>query len=142
MVEQERGENTELTTRVLDLEQQVDDVSRTSDSKASSVTEMGNKIAELEKLLSEKATAEDDLAQQKKFTERLQYEIDELEAVKIELEDSRDMFDKEKQTRSQLERRFRDLEQQFEDQKIDHENIQQTMTSKVFKNILLFCLVL
>ncbi|XP_053379468.1 myosin-11-like isoform X3 [Mercenaria mercenaria] len=131
VVDQERSENTELTSRVLDLEQQLDDASRASDSKASSILEMEVKVKELEALLSEKENLEEQLTQQKRQTEKLQDEIDELEAVKIELEDSHDLFDQEKQTRSQLERRFRDLEQQFEDQRMDHENIQQTLTAKV-----------
>lgn len=125
MQDQERNENTELTEKLHELEEKLEHVTKDS------ALEMEYKVQELEKLLEEKETVENELKEQRKLTHKLRDEIDELESVKIELEDSRDLFDQEKHNRSTLERRFQDMEQMFDDQKIEHENIQQTLTAKV-----------
>lgn len=41
------------------------------------------------------------------------------------------MLEQEKRSRVQLERKLQELEQILDDQKIDSENIQQTLTAKV-----------
>ena len=58
-------------------------------------------------------------------------DIGELEGLRIELEDSRDMLEQEKRSKTQLERKLQELEQILDDQRIDSENIQQTLTAKV-----------
>ena len=131
MVEQERGENSELTSRILGLENQLEEVSEATITKSSTIDEVEGRVIELEKLLSQKTATEDELDDQKRKTDKLLDEIDELEAAKIELEDSRDMLEQERKRRTNLERKFQDMELLFEDQKIESENIQQTLTSKV-----------
>ena len=58
-------------------------------------------------------------------------DIGELEGLRIELEDSRDMLEQEKRSRTNLERKLQELEQILDDQRIDSENIQHTLTAKV-----------
>ena len=58
-------------------------------------------------------------------------DIGELEGLRIELEDSRDMLEQEKRSRTTLERKLQELEQILDDQRIDSENIQHTLTAKV-----------
>ncbi|XP_052821031.1 myosin heavy chain, non-muscle-like isoform X6 [Mya arenaria] len=124
MVEQEREENSELTKRMIEVEQEVE-------AKSSSLSALQAKVMELERMVEEKEEVEDELAESKKRNDKLMNQIDELEAAKIELEDSRDMVDQEKKSRSQMERRFQDLEQEMDDQRMEHENIQQSLHSKI-----------
>ena len=58
-------------------------------------------------------------------------DIGELEGLRIELEDSRDMLEQEQRSKTQMERKLQELEQLLDDQKMDGENIQQTLTAKV-----------
>ena len=58
-------------------------------------------------------------------------DIGELEGLRIELEDSRDMLEQEKRSRTNLERKLQELEQILDDQRVDSENIQHTLTAKV-----------
>ena len=58
-------------------------------------------------------------------------DIGELEGLRIELEDSRDMLEQEQRSKTQLERKLQELEQILDDQKMDSENIQHTLTAKV-----------
>ena len=58
-------------------------------------------------------------------------DIGELEGLRIELEDSRDMLEQEQRSKTMLERKLQELEQILDDQKMDSENIQQTLTAKV-----------
>ena len=58
-------------------------------------------------------------------------DIGELEGLRIELEDSRDMLDQEQRSKTMLERKLQELEQILDDQKMDSENIQHTLTAKV-----------
>ena len=60
-------------------------------------------------------------------------DIGELEGLRIELEDSRDMLEQEQRSKTMLERKLQELEQILDDQKMDSENIQQTLTAKVPK---------
>ena len=72
VVEQERSENSELTSRVLELEQMLDDMSKTADSKDLNMTEMEDKVKELEKMLSEKSLVEEELEDTKRRTSQLE----------------------------------------------------------------------
>ena len=72
VVEQERSENSELTSRVLELEQMLDDMSKTCDSKDLNMTEMEDKVKELEKMLTDKSVVEEELEESKRRTSQLE----------------------------------------------------------------------
>ena len=72
VVEQERSENSELTSRVLELEQMLDDMSKTCDSKDLNMTEMEEKVKGLEKMLTEKSLVEEELEETKRRTSQLE----------------------------------------------------------------------
>lgn len=72
VVEQERSENSELSNRIVELEQMLDDMSKTCDSKDLNMTEMEDKVKELEKMLSEKSVIEEELEETKRRTSQLE----------------------------------------------------------------------
>ena len=72
VVEQERSENSELTSRVVELENMLDDMSKTCDSKDLNMTEMEEKVKELEKILSSKSLLEEELEETKRRTSQLE----------------------------------------------------------------------
>ncbi|KAL3862147.1 hypothetical protein ACJMK2_008135 [Sinanodonta woodiana] len=133
VIEQERSENSELTARVMELEQLLEENSHAMglDSRESTLTELELKVKELEKLILEKNALEDELEEQKQKVSELTRQVEELDVVKVELEDSKDMLDQEKRSRGQIEGKMHELEQQMEDQKVEADNLQHILNEKI-----------
>lgn len=134
MLDDERSQCSEVEVKAHDLEVLLEEMQKTNsayEKKLDEVSHLEKRVKDLEKLVSEKCDIEDQLEDKNREISDLEQEIEEFESVKLELEDTRESLDKEKVIRSKLEATVRDLEQILDDQRTDHESIQQQFTNKV-----------
>lgn len=134
MLDDERSQCSEVEVKARDLEVLLEEMQKTNsayEKKLDEVSHLEKRVKDLEKLVSEKCDIEDQLEDKNREISDLEQEIEEFESVKLELEDTRESLDKEKVIRSKLEATVRDLEQILDDQRTDHESIQQQFTNKV-----------
>lgn len=134
MLDDERSQCSEVEVKARDLEVLLEEMQKTNsayEKKLDEVSHLEKRVKDLEKLVSEKCDIEDQLEDKNREISDLEQEIEEFESIKLELEDTRESLDKEKVIRSKLEATVRDLEQILDDQRTDHENIQQQFTNKV-----------
>uniref|UniRef100_A0A8W8KIL6 Uncharacterized protein n=1 Tax=Magallana gigas TaxID=29159 RepID=A0A8W8KIL6_MAGGI len=134
MLDDERSQCSEVEVKARDLEVLLEEMQKTNsayEKKLDEVSHLEKRVKDLEKLVSEKCDIEDQLEDKNREISDLEQEIEEFESIKLELEDTRESLDKEKVIRSKLEATVRDLEQILDDQRTDHESIQQQFTNKV-----------
>lgn len=134
MLDDERSQCSEVEVKAHDLEVLLEEMQKTNsayEKKLDEVSHLEKRVKDLEKLVSEKCDIEDQLEDKNREISDLEQEIEEFESIKLELEDTRESLDKEKVIRSKLEATVRDLEQILDDQRTDHESIQQQFTNKV-----------
>uniref|UniRef100_A0A8W8KJI2 Uncharacterized protein n=1 Tax=Magallana gigas TaxID=29159 RepID=A0A8W8KJI2_MAGGI len=133
MLDDERSQCSEVEVKARDLEVLLEEMQKTNsayEKKLDEVSHLEKRVKDLEKLVSEKCDIEDQLEDKNREISDLEQEIEEFESIKLELEDTRESLDKEKVIRSKLEATVRDLEQILDDQRTDHESIQQQFTNK------------
>ncbi|XP_069122035.1 putative leucine-rich repeat-containing protein DDB_G0290503 isoform X3 [Argopecten irradians] len=134
LLEEQYEQNSELQDQLQQLERTLNETCQTKtaiETKANEATNLTQQISELEHQLLEKGTLEQMFEDKKDEISLLEKELDELEGLKFELEDTRDQLEKEHNIRLKMESTIHELEQMIDDQKMDHENLQQTLNAKL-----------
>lgn len=132
LLEEQYDQNSVLQDQLQELERTLTETCPTKTPEPSSGTShLTQQITELEQQLSEKGTLEQMFEEKRDEIFLLEKELDELEGLKLELEDTREQLERERDARSKMECTIQELEQIIDDQKIDHENIQQSLNGKV-----------
>lgn len=133
IVEQERSENSELHSRIQEL-QQLLELSKDIPEllKQSDHTQCQFRIQELEAKLGGKSDMEKDLDEERKQNLKLQKQLDETDSGQLEeMDDLQDQLDRERISRSHLENQLQEMEQLLDDQKLENESVQQRLNCKV-----------
>ncbi|XP_021367882.1 early endosome antigen 1-like isoform X3 [Mizuhopecten yessoensis] len=134
LLEEQYGQNSELQDQLQVLERTLNETCQTKraiETKASEAGQLAQQINQLENQLLEKGTFEQMFEEKRDEISLLEKELDELEGLKFELEDTREQLEKERNVRFKMESTIHELEQIMEDQKIDNENMQQSLNNKL-----------
>ncbi|XP_033763236.1 early endosome antigen 1-like isoform X4 [Pecten maximus] len=134
LLEEQYEQNSELQDQLQELERTLNETCQTKnviETKANEANHLSQQISELEHQLLEKGTFEQMFEEKKDEISLLEKELDELDGLKCELEDTRDQLEKEHSIRLKMESTIHELEQIIDDQKMDHDNLQQSLNAKL-----------
>ena len=142
-LDQEVKKCSELQNKIQTLEKLQDEASQTNsifEAKALELKRFELCVKDLEHQLAVKGSVEKKLNDREKRIDELERELEDSEALRTELEDTRFQLESEQKARAKLEKTIQDLDEIYEDQKIEHENMQQQLLNKVFVHLLKYFL--